>query len=94
MSEEVKAPVMRAKMQVFTVQPNHDLYTGQQTSERLVLNPVCGNSTFGPNGESEDNTFARYSPSGVLRLEVTNPNLWGKLKAGDKYYVDFTKADA
>lgn len=94
MSDEVKAPVMRAKMQVMSVQPNHDLYTGLQFSEKLTLNPVCGGQPFGPNGESEDNTYARYSPSGVLRLEVTNPNLWGKLKSGDKYYVDFTKADA
>lgn len=86
-------PVMRAKMQVSSVAPIHDLYSGQQTSERLTLTPVCGNQPFGPNGESEDNTYARYSPSGVLRLEVTNPALYGKLKAGDKYYVDFTKAE-
>lgn len=85
-----QSPVMRAKMQVNSVTPICDLHTGLQTSERLSFSPVSGQ--FGPNGESEDNTYARYSPSGVLRLEVNNPALWGKLKAGEKYYLDFTKA--
>jgi hypothetical protein len=55
---------------------------------------VTGNKPFGPNGESEDNTFARYSPSGELTISITNPNLLGKFNPGDPFYLDFTPAVA
>lgn len=48
--------------------------------------------SFGPEGESEDNTFARYSPSGSLEITITNSNLHGKFKPGQKFYLDFTEA--
>jgi hypothetical protein len=49
--------------------------------------------TYGPQGENEDNDFARYTPSGQLTMTVTNPNLINQFKEGDKYYIDFTKAE-
>ena len=77
---------MRAKMQV---ESTKDFGNSRQ---EVVLHPVCGNKPFGPNGESEDNTFARYSPSGELKLMISNPDLAGKIKPGQKFYVDFTEA--
>jgi len=59
--------------------------------QEVVMAPVCGNKPFGPNGESEDNTFARYSPSGELKLMITNPDLSGKIKPQMTFYVDFTE---
>ena len=50
----------------------------------------CGDKPFGDKGESEDNTFARFTPSGSLSLTVNNPDLLGKIKPGQKFYVDFT----
>jgi len=79
---------MRAKMQVQSVTPLDT--TGQ--CQTVTMAPVCGNKPFGPNGESEDNTFARYSPSGSLSLTINNPDLAGKLTVGQKFYVDFTEA--
>lgn len=76
---------MRAKVQVNQVRVN-------QGHEELILNPVCGSGAYGPNGESEDNTFARYTPSGEIKLTVNNPSLLGKFKPGQKFYVDFTEA--
>lgn len=43
-------------------------------------------------GESEDNSFARWTPSAELKMTVTNPNLFGTLKVGEKYYLTFEKA--
>jgi hypothetical protein len=43
-------------------------------------------------GMDEDNTFAKFSPSANFSICVANPALLGKLKAGQKYYVDFTEA--
>ncbi|HEY4133495.1 MAG TPA: hypothetical protein VGM50_22945 [Gemmatimonadaceae bacterium] len=62
--------MMRAKLQVRSVEKH-------ATCEVLKMSPVCS-SGFGPNGESEDNTYARYT---------------GKFNPGDAYYVNFTKAE-
>lgn len=76
---------MRAKMQVASVEKF-------QHGEQVKLQCVTGKTPFGPNGESEDNTFARYSPSGSLQMMITNPALLGKIAPGQKFYLDFTEA--
>jgi len=81
--------MMRAKMQVSSVKRLVGA-DGGVASEELSFYPVCGTAPFGPNGESEDNTFARYTPSGSVTLAVNNPDLHGKFKPGQKFYVDFT----
>ena len=79
---------MRAKIQLHSVK--QVLSTdGTVVAEELSGNPVCG--SFGPNGESEDNTFARYTPCGRVELTINNPDLMGKFKPGQKFYVDFTE---
>jgi hypothetical protein len=47
---------------------------------------------FDADGNSEDNSFAKWTPSGELKMTITNPNLFGKLVEGQKYYLDFTLA--
>jgi len=84
--------VMRAKMMVSSVKRLVGA-DDKITAEELAMYPVCGNGSFGPNGESEDNTFSRYTPSGSLNLVVCNPDLHGKIKPGQKFYVDFTLAE-
>jgi hypothetical protein len=79
--------MMRAKV---TVQALNQPFKG---AEEVVMRPVSGNSPYGPNGESEDNTFARYTPSGEIKLTITNPDLKGKFDFGDTFYVDFTPVD-
>lgn len=76
--------MMRAKMRVQSVEKSGD-------QERLSLSAVSG-SSYGPNGESEDNTFARYTPNGTCTLTINNPALAGKFKEGQKFYLDFTEA--
>jgi hypothetical protein len=77
--------MMRAKMQV-------DSVVRTSWGETLKLSAVCGNKPFGPNGESEDNTYARNTPSGTLELTITNPGLIGKFNPGQKFYLDFSEA--
>jgi len=84
--------MMRAKMKVANVKRLVGV-DGNVTAEELSAYPVCGNTPFGPNGESEDNTFARFTPGGSLSLTVSNPDLFGKIKPGQKFYVDFTLAE-
>ncbi len=78
--------LMRAKVQVQSVTK----YAHPQ--ETVKMTAVCGKAPFGPAGESEDNTFARFTPSGTVELSITNPDLAGKIKPGQKFYVDFTEA--
>jgi hypothetical protein len=77
--------MMRAKVTVQSVKKT-------QYGEELHMTPVASKS-FGPNGESEDNTYARYTPSGDITLTVTNPDLAGKFTPGQALYVDFTPAE-
>lgn len=76
--------VMRAKMRITSVVPQ-----GTE-SERLHFHAVSKDSPYPPDGSDEDNSFAKFSPSGELSLTVANPALVGKYKQGDTFYVDFT----
>lgn len=74
--------VMRAKLKVSKVVV-HDWAT------QIEMQPVT-TSPFGPDGESEDNSYARWTPSGLLQLTISNPNLMKAFEVGQIYYVDFT----
>jgi hypothetical protein len=76
---------MRAKMQVQKV----ERFAG---SDRITFAAVCPNS-FGKDGESEDNTYARFTPTAELTMSITNPELLGKIEPGKKFYLDFTEAE-
>ena len=41
----------------------------------------------------EDNTYSKATPSATLQMCVTNKALFGKFNPGDKFYVDFNKAE-
>lgn len=79
--------MMRAKMQVRSVEKVSD------TTERLGMSPVTGKDPFPADGSSEDNTYAKWTPSGSLSLDITNPALHGKFSQGQTFYVDFTPAE-
>jgi len=78
---------MRAKMKV-----GHIFRLGD-TSENLTLFCVSKSGGYPEDGSDEDNTFAKFSPSGKLELSIANPALLGKFSVGDTFYVDFTKVD-
>jgi hypothetical protein len=79
---------MRAKVHVTNVTKPYD------GAELVEMSPVVSGETFGPNGESENNTYARYTPSGAISLTITNPALHGKFERGQELYVDFTPVSA
>ena len=74
--------VMRAKMKIMAVTPAYG------NAEILKAYPVCSN--MDQDGNSEDNTFSKFTPSGSLELCINNPDLMGKIKEGQTFYVDFT----
>lgn len=75
---------MRAKMKITSV-------NSTEYSDTLTLTAVSKDGPYPADGSDEDNTFAKFSPSGKIELQVANPDLRGKFKAGQKFYVDFTE---
>lgn len=83
---------MRAKFQLQSVEQfgNSQGITG----EKLKFHAVAKSSAYPADGSDEDNTYAKFSPSASCEILVMNPALFGQFKPGEKYYVDFTLADA
>ncbi len=82
---------MRAKMRItgITRYPAE----GIPTQETLQFHAVAKDGPYPSDGSDEDNSYAKFSPAGVLSLTVANPALIGKFAEGDKFYLDFTKAE-
>lgn len=76
---------MRAKFKVTKVETTGDEF--QQVTMMAV-----SDQPFDRDGHSDDNSFARWTPSGELKMSITNPKLLGVLKEGQKFYLDFTEA--
>lgn len=69
---------IRAKMEIASVEST------------TYQNVVKWNAVYGGTSNAEDNSYASATPSGKIELNITNPAVMGQLKAGTKYYVDFT----
>jgi hypothetical protein len=69
---------MRAKMAIQTI-------TKDAWNEIVEMSAVYGGST-----NDEDNSFAKTTPSGTVKLQIANKELHGAYKPGDVFYVDFT----
>jgi len=78
---------MRAKVRCASV-----THYGADNQETLEFNAVPKSGSYPADGTDEDNTFARFTPSATFRMTITNPDLIGKFKPGQKFYVDFTEA--
>jgi hypothetical protein len=78
-------PRMRAKFKIQKVEKHG-------SGETLTLSAV-GADTYGTDGVNEDNDFAIWTPFGELTMGINNPALLGVFNEGEKYYLDFTKAE-
>jgi len=76
---------MHAKLQVTKVTKQSESFV------QLELAAVT-TTIYGPNGENDDNTFARWTPTANLSMSITNPALVDKFIVGQKFYLDFTRA--
>jgi hypothetical protein len=84
-------PIMRAKLQVGFVQEHRYGSDAEKSGETLSMHAVAA-SKYPEDGSDEDNTYAKFSPSANLSINIANPALFGKFKVGQKFYVDFTEA--
>lgn len=77
---------MRAKLKV-------DRIEQFETSETLHFRAVYKNGAYPEDGTDEDNTFALFTPSATLEMQINNPALIGSFKVGQAFYVDFTEVE-
>lgn len=91
-------PAMRAKFRITSITSYPDISTHlktgtledyKPTSQTLYFYPVSKQGPYPSDGSDEDNTYAKFSPSGKLELTVANPALLGKYAVGDTFYLDF-----
>lgn len=66
--------------------------TNYMGGQKVSMLPVQ-NTQYGADGENEDNQFARYTPSGEIRLQITNPALKDAFAPGKVFYVDMTSVE-
>lgn len=59
----------------------------------VKFHAVCKSGSYPEDGSDEDNTFAHFSPSASLEIQICNPALHGKLRPGQQFYVDFTRVE-
>lgn len=78
---------MRAKFRVSNVEKF-------EASERITFSAVAKSTAYPADGTDEENTFAKWTPSAELTMTITNPALRGKFEIGQKFYADFTPAEA
>lgn len=83
---------MKAKLQVVSVE-DINLSDGSKSGEQVKFMAVCGVDPFKEGGYSDDNTFAKWTPTANLEMRISNENLFGTLVPGQKYYVDFKLAE-
>lgn len=76
---------MRAKMRV----TNITTYEGSKAIG-LTFNAVSKKEAYPADGYDEDNTYASWTPSAELKMQIANPNLLDKFAVGQEYYVDFS----
>lgn len=81
------APKVRAKFFVSNIQ-NHQTGNPDDFYATVTLMPVFG--TYGDGKENE--SWSRYTPSGEIRMSITNPAAVDALELGKAYFVDFTPA--
>lgn len=79
---------MKAKMQLKSIEKYPE--DGTPSQETLFFSAVGKSTAYPEDGSDEDNTFAKWTPSGELKLCITNPSLIGQFEVGQKYYLDFT----
>ncbi|MGO7149000.1 hypothetical protein ACCS52_26550 [Rhizobium ruizarguesonis] len=83
MSEQ-KAPVVRAKFRCLSV--THFADNGPETQAEIRFHAVYGT------GE-ENKSWSKWTPSGELKMMVTNPSAIEAFELGKSYYLDFTPAE-
>ena len=77
-------PVLRAKFVVNSVK--HSINNeGEVSQEEIEAHAVYANG-------GENGVWSKYTPSGQLKMNISNPGAFDRLRVGTEFYLDFTPA--
>ncbi len=62
-----------------------------QVTDNGYSDTVEFSAVYGGDKNSEDNTYSKATPSANLKMQIDNPELRGKIKPGQIYYLDFSE---
>lgn len=80
-----------AKFFVTGINQLHNGCADTDQAAEVTLAPVYG--SYAGNEDAEENTqWSKYTPSGEIKMMITNPKAVEKFELGKAYYVDFTAA--
>lgn len=82
---------VRAKMRVTGVSQTCNAVADEESQCKAVtvtLQPV-----FGGKDDEENRSWSKWTPSGELKLTITNPQAFEQLKIGKAYFVDLHPAE-
>lgn len=86
---KAKSVSMIAKMAVTHVKGAGFDANGKPAHETVTFRAVAKPEGYPEDGSDEDNTFAKFTPSGTIELVIANPDLIGKFALEDTFYVRF-----
>lgn len=78
---------MRVRAKFFVKSINHMHTGGTEQIAEIAMSPVFSDS-------DENRSWSKYTPSGELKMMITNPDAVSQFELGRSYFLDFTPADA
>lgn len=77
--------MVRAKFVCYSVEES--TFEGSKTEERIHLTAV-----YGVDG-SANAEWSKWTPSGDIKMTISNPGAFGQFVQGVEYFIDFTPVD-
>lgn len=83
----------RAKCRITGVSKASDLHPMPDGSFPVSSVTVTLQPVFGGADDEANKEWSKWTPSGELRLSITNPDIFPELVNGKAFYVDFTPVE-
>lgn len=89
-----KGAITRVRAKVRVVELKTDLHNAPQSDPpQMQQVTVVAQPVFGGKDDEANREWSKWTPSGEIRLSITNPAAYEMFKLGKAYFVDFTPAD-
>ena len=83
----------RAKCRITGVHKFNSLHKMPDGSVPVEQVQVTLQPVFGGDDDDANKAWSKWTPSGELRLNITNPEIFPELVNGRVFFVDFTPAE-
>jgi hypothetical protein len=84
---------VRAKLRVVEMKTDLHLAPEAKEDERMTQVTVVLQPVFGGKNDEANREWSKWTPSGEVRLCITNPDAYRQFKLGQAYFLDFTPAE-